>query len=89
MLSSKLRCNCAIDTLGPVYPGQIPQVKLFPTCLGTLAIYPVVFAETHNNHLPSTVCKIAHQTELLFLLILLQQSTILLFQTTLICVNYF
>ena len=65
ILSSKFQYDCTIDTLGPVYPGQILQVKLFPPCLGTLANSPVIFAETHNNQLPSTTCKIAHQTELL------------------------
>ena len=64
--SSKFHYDCAIDTMGPVYPGQILQVKLFPPCLGSLAIHPVVFAETRNNHPPSTACKIAHQTELLY-----------------------
>ena len=65
MLSPKFGYDCAINTLGPVYPGQILQVKLFPPCLGSHAIHPVVFADTHNNHLPSTACKLAHQTELL------------------------
>ena len=61
LLSSQLHYDCAIDTLGPVYPGQILQVELFTPCTNT----SVIFAETHNNLLPSTACKIAHQTELL------------------------
>ena len=61
LLSSKPHYDCTIDTLGPVYPGQILQVELFTPCTNSSVIY----AETHNNLLPSTACKIAHQTELL------------------------
>ena len=55
--------DCGIDTLGPVYPGQGLQIKLFTPCSDSTSI---VFAETHNELLPSTACKIAHQTELLY-----------------------
>ena len=55
--------DCGIDTLGTVYPGQKLQVTLFTPCSDSNS---VVFAETHNNLLPSTACKIAHQTELLY-----------------------
>ena len=61
-LNSKFHYDCSIDTLGPVYPGQTLQVELVSPCgIDTSVIY----AETHNNLLPSTACKIAHQTELL------------------------
>ena len=62
LLSSITHHDCAIDTLGPVYPGQLLQVELFTPCSENTS---VIFAETHNNLLPSTACKIAHQTELL------------------------
>ena len=55
--------DCGIDTLGTVYPGQKLQVTLFTPCSDSTS---VVFAETHNKLLPSTACKIAHQTELLY-----------------------
>ena len=53
--------DCGIDSLGTVYPGQTLQVQLFTPCSDN----PVVFAETHNNLLPRTACKIVHQTEML------------------------
>ena len=62
LLSSQLHYDCAINTLGPVYPGQILQVDVFTPCSENT---PVIYAETHNNLLPSIACKIAHQTELL------------------------
>ena len=46
-----------------MYPGQKLRVTLFTPCCGNTS---VVFAETHNKLLPSTACKIAHQTELLY-----------------------
>ena len=55
--------DCGIDTLGIAYPGQKLQVTLFTPCSDSTS---VVFAETHNKLLPSTACKIAHQTELLY-----------------------
>ena len=55
--------DCGIDTLGTVYPEQKLQVTLFTPCSDSTS---VVFAETHNKLLPSTACKIAHQTELLY-----------------------
>ena len=58
----ELYYNCTTDILGPVYPGQILQVDMFAPCSEDNA---VIFAETHNTLLPTTACKIAHQTELL------------------------
>ena len=60
-LLSSTTYYCTIDTLGPVYPGQLLQIDVFTPCSNTSVIY----AETHNNLLPSTACRIAHQTELL------------------------
>ena len=54
--------NCSIDTLGPVYPGQSLNVELCVPCSDHIAI---LYAETHNTLLPNSVCKIAHQTELI------------------------
>ena len=62
VLNSTTQYDCAIDTLGPVYPGQLLQIDVFTPCSENTS---VIYAETHNNLLPSTACKIAHQTELL------------------------
>ena len=64
LLSSNTYYDCAIDKLGPVYPGQILQVNVFTPCSYSENT-TVIYAETHNNLLPSTACKIAHQNELL------------------------
>ena len=61
-LTSTTHYDCAIDKLGPVYPGQILQIDVVTPCSENTS---VIYAETHNNLLPSTACKIAHQTELL------------------------
>ena len=58
----KFYYNCTTDILGPVYPGQILQIDVFAPCSEDTA---VIFAKTHNTLLPTTACKIAHQTELL------------------------
>ena len=61
--SSTTHYDCAIDTLGPVYPGQLLQIDVFTPCSGNDF---VIYAETYNNLLPSTACKIAYQTEILY-----------------------
>ena len=61
LLSSTTYYDCSIDTLGPVYPGQLLQIDVFTPCSNTSVIY----AETYNDLLPSTACRIAHQIELL------------------------
>ena len=53
--------NFSINTLGPIYPGQILQVKLCMPCSDNKS---VLYAETHNTLLPQSACKIAYQTEL-------------------------
>ena len=53
--------NFSINTLGPVYPGQMLQVELCMPCSDNKS---VLYAETHNTLLPQSACKIAHQTEL-------------------------
>ena len=53
--------NFSIDTLGPVYPGQMLQVELCMPCSDNNS---VLYAETHNTLLPKSACEIAHQTEL-------------------------
>ena len=54
--------NCTVDLLGPVYPGQALKVNL---CMpqATPNKDNILFAETHAT-LPSSACKIAHQSEL-------------------------
>ena len=54
--------NCAIDLLGPVYPGQMLQAGL---CMPQASKNYTVYVETHAGSLPSSTCKIAHQTELI------------------------
>ena len=58
--------NCTTDILGPIYPGQTLQIEIFAPCSDNTN--SIIFAETHNNLLPPTACKIAHQTELLNLI---------------------
>ena len=53
--------NFSIDTLGPVYPGQMLQVELCVPCSDQ---YSVLYAEIHNTLLPESACKLAHQTEI-------------------------
>ena len=62
----KLYGNCTTDILGPMYPGQTLQIEIFAPCSDDTN--SIIFAETHNNLLPPTACKIAHQTELLNLI---------------------
>ena len=62
----KLYGNCTTDILGPMYLGQTLQIEIFALCSDDTN--SIIFAETHNNLLPPTACKIAHQTELLNLI---------------------
>ena len=57
------KTNCSIDVLGNVYPGQMLQTNL-------CSMYgsddsSVLYAEVHNINLPSSACKIAHQSQLI------------------------
>ena len=52
--------NCTVDLLGPVYPGQMLQVDL---CMPQADKRHSIYAETHAISLPSSACKLAHQTE--------------------------
>ena len=54
--------NCTVDLLGPVYPGQMLQVDL---CIPELADAVIVKAETHAISLPSSVCEISQQNQLI------------------------
>ena len=53
--------NFSINTLGPVYPGQMLQAELCMPCSDDNSI---LYAETQNTLLSKSACKIAHQTEL-------------------------
>ena len=54
--------DCTVDLLGPVYPGQKLQVEL---CMPQAkSNFNYVYIETHSTSLPSSACRIAHQTEL-------------------------
>ena len=52
--------NCNVDTLGPVYPGQILQVELCTPCNNELSI---LYAEVNSVHLPYSACKVAPHGE--------------------------
>ena len=54
--------NCSVDTLGPVYPGQILQVYLYTPCNDEPS---TLYAEVNSIHLPDTACKIGPQTEII------------------------
>ena len=61
--SNSKEVYCNIDTLGPVYPGQMLQTNLCSVCNNDNIT--VVYAEVHNVNLPSSTCKIAHQSQLI------------------------
>jgi len=54
--------NCSIDLLGPVYPGQMLQLKL---CMPEAKENYFVYVEVHAKSLPSSACKLANQAELI------------------------
>ena len=54
--------NCTVDRLGPTYPGQKLQIEL---CVPQVELEDhILYVETHSTSLPSSACKIAHQSEL-------------------------
>ena len=54
--------NCSINELGPIYPGQVLTVDL---CLPyNYESTGLLYAETHNNNLPATACKVIDQDDL-------------------------
>ena len=55
--------NCNIDLLGTVYPGQTLQTNLCNMQSNDSST--VLYAEVHNVNLPSSACKIAHQSQLI------------------------
>ena len=54
--------NCSVDTLGPVYPGQLLQVELCTPCNDKPS---TLYAEVNSIHLPTTACKVAPKTEVI------------------------
>ena len=55
--------NCTVDLLGPTYPGQKLQIEL---CVPQAKLEDhILYVETHSTSLPSSACKIAHQSELI------------------------
>ena len=55
--------NCSKDILGSVYPGQKLQTNLCNMCSNENST--VLYAEVHNVNLPTSSCKIAHQSQLI------------------------
>ena len=54
--------NCSVNELGPIYPGQTLTVNL---CLPyNHENIGLLYAETYNDHLPVTACKIINQDNL-------------------------
>ena len=64
--SQSMNCNCSVDVLGPVYPGQMLQVNLCNMCSNDDSA--VLYAEVHNINLPGSACKIYHQSQLINLI---------------------
>ena len=54
--------NCSVDTLGPVYPGQMLRVQL---CTPFNNKPSTLYAEVNSIHLPTSACKVAPQTEII------------------------
>ena len=54
--------NCSVDTLGPVYPGQMLRVDLCTPCNDKPS---TLYAEVNSIHLPTSACNIAPQTEVI------------------------
>ena len=55
--------NCSVDTLGPVYTGQMLQVEL---CTPFNDKPSTLYAEVNSIHLPTSACKVAPQTEIIY-----------------------
>ena len=55
--------NCSVDILGPVYPGQMLQVEFCTPCNDTPF---TLYAEVNSIHLPTSACKVAPQTEIIY-----------------------
>ena len=55
--------NCSVDTFGPVYPGQMLQVELCTPLNDKLS---TLYAEVNSIHLPTSACKVAPQTEIIY-----------------------
>ena len=55
--------NCSKDILGSVCPGQKLQTNLCHMCSNENST--VLYAEVHNVNLPTSSCKIAHQSQLI------------------------
>ena len=54
--------NCSVNELGPIYPGQTLTVDL---CLPyNHENIGLLYAETYNDHLPATACKLINQDNL-------------------------
>ena len=54
--------DCSKDILGSVYPGQMLKTNLCNMCSNDSTI---LYAEVHNVNLPTSSCKIAHQSQLI------------------------
>ena len=52
--------DCNIDTLGPVYSGQMLQVELCTPCNDQPS---VLYAEVSRGHLPHSICKVSSHGE--------------------------
>ena len=64
--SQSMNCNCSVDVLGPMYPGQMLQASLCNMCSNDDSA--VLYAEVHNINLPGSACKIYHQSQLINLI---------------------
>ena len=65
LLLSNQKSDCSIDISGLVHPGQKLQTNLCSMCSTSNSISTVLYAEVHNINLPSSSCKIVHQSQLI------------------------
>ena len=57
--------NCSIDTLGPMYHGQMLQVEL---CTPFNDKPSTLYAEVNSIYVPTSACKVAPQTEIIYII---------------------
>ena len=63
--------NCSVDTLGPVYPGQMLQVQL---CTPFNDKPSTLYAEVNSIHLPTSACNVAPQNEIIYRISIYSQN---------------
>ena len=57
--------DCSLDLRGPVFPGQVLQVDLCAPHGSDSDENYILVAETLNTFLPTSACKVKHQSEMI------------------------